>query len=171
MNAVLRTIDAVSGLSGRIAAWIIAPLIFAMVYEVAARYLFNAPTIWAFEVGYMAMGANFLLGAAYALRERAHIRIDVAYSHFPPRIKAAIDVIGYGLVFLPFSIWLSWRLALYAHGSFESGEHTGASAWSPLIWPLRAVFALGFILLSLQAVAELVRSLRMLATGVDPQAS
>lgn len=165
MTFLLRCIDGVSGLSGRIAAWIIAPLIFASVYEVAARYLFNAPTIWAFEVAYMAMGVNFMLGAAYALREDAHVRIDVVYTNFSPRLKALVDAVGYGLVFIPIGVWLSYRLGLYAFDAYRSGETSGASAWNPRVWPFRAALTLGFALLTLQAVAQLLRALRVLSTG------
>ena len=167
MRAVLDCIERINTSVGILAAWIVAPLIFATVYEVISRYVFNSPTIWAFEVGYMAMGANFLLGAAFALREKAHIRIDVAYSHFPPRGKALVDVVGYALVFIPFGAWLSYRLAEYAWTAFETGETSGESAWNPPIWPLRVVFFLGFALLTLQAVAELAKSLRILISGQE----
>jgi len=165
MRVVLDFIERTNTNVGIVAAWIVAPLIFATVYEVVSRYVFNAPTIWAFEVGYMAMGANFLLGAAFTLREKAHIRIDVAYSHFPPRGQALVDVVGYGLIFIPFGSWLSYRLGLYAWSAFESGETSGESAWNPVIWPLRVVFFAGFALLTLQAVVELMNSLRILFKG------
>lgn len=165
MRAVLDSIERLNTSVGLLAAWIVAPLIFATVFEVISRYVFNAPTIWAFEVGYMAMGANFLLGSAYALREKAHIRIDVAYSHFPPRGQALVDVVGYAFVFIPFGIWLSYRLGVYAWSAFESGETSGESAWNPVIWPLRVVFFLGFALLTLQAVVELAKALRVLIKG------
>lgn len=167
MNALLRMIDRLSGNIGVLAAWIVLPLIFATVYEVLSRYLFNAPTVWAYEIGYMATGANFLLGAAFALREGSHIRIDVIYSHFSPRVKALIDVAGYLLLFLPLGIWLSFRLGEYALEAFQSGERTGESAWNPVIWPFRLVFFVGFAVLALQALAECIRAIRA-AFGANP---
>jgi TRAP-type mannitol/chloroaromatic compound transport system permease small subunit len=68
-------IERLSGFSGKTTAWLVVPLIAATVYDVAARYLFNAPTQWAYEVGYMMMGAHALLGMAFTLREGGHIRI------------------------------------------------------------------------------------------------
>ena len=88
MLALVRLIERLSGGFGIVAAAIVAPLVIATVYEVFARYLFNAPTIWAYEIAYMAMGTNFLLGAAYTLRERGHIRIDLVYARFSPRVRA-----------------------------------------------------------------------------------
>jgi TRAP-type mannitol/chloroaromatic compound transport system permease small subunit len=67
MQPLLRAIERVSGISGHLTAWLVAPLILATVYDVGARYLFNAPTTWAYEIGYMMMGAHALLGMAYTL--------------------------------------------------------------------------------------------------------
>lgn len=158
MLSFVRMIERITGGIGLIAALVVAPLILAMVYEVFSRYLFNAPTIWAYELAYMAMGTNFLLGAAFTLRERGHIRIDVAYSHFSPRLKALVDAVGYLLIFLPVAWWLTWGLWNYAYGAFLSGETSGESAWNPVIWPFRLVFFLGFLALALQGTAELIRA-------------
>ncbi len=162
MQFMLRIIDRLSGSFGLLAGWIVLPLILATVYEVVSRYAFNAPTIWAYELGYMMTGANFLLGSAFALREKAHIRIDVLYSQFNPRIQAFVDTVGYLVLFLPLGFWLSYRLATYALEAYSTGQLSGESAWNPVIWPFRVVFFTGFILLTLQAVAELIRALNTL---------
>ena len=101
MMALVRSIDRLSGLSGVVIAWVVFPLILASCFEVFSRYALNAPTIWAFELGYMAMGTHALIGAAYTLREGGHIRIDVLYSRFPDKAKAVVDTGGYLLLFLP----------------------------------------------------------------------
>lgn len=159
MKKLIQLIDFNSGGIGVVAAWIVLPLIFATVYEVFSRYVLNAPTIWAYEVGYMATGANFLLGAAFTLREKAHIRIDVAYMRFRPRTKALIDVLGYTFLMLPFGFWLSYRLGVYAFDAFMSGEQSGESAWNPVIWPYRLIFFIGMSTLTLQCVAQWIRAL------------
>jgi len=168
MTAIVRLIEKISGSVGLLAAWVVAPLIVAMVYEVFSRYLFNAPTIWAFELGYMAMGTNFLLGAAFTLREQGHIRIDLIYSRLPARRRAVIDVVGYIFIFLPVAFWMSWGLWKYAYNAFLSGETSGQSAWNPVIWPFRMVFFMGFALLARQAVAELIKAIQVLR-GHGPQ--
>lgn len=171
MKSFLSIIDRSSGGLGIVAAWIVLPLIFATVYEVLSRYLFNAPTIWAYEVGYMATGANFLLGTAFALREKSHIRIDVAYMHFRPRTKALVDVLGYSFLMLPFGYWLSYRLGVYAFDALLSGDHSGESAWNPIIWPYRTVFFVGICMLTLQCTAEWIRALKALFAGNDQDES
>ena len=159
MHALVRLIERLSGGFGVIGAVIVAPLILATVYEVFSRYLFNAPTIWAYEIAYMAMGTNFLLGAAVTLRDRGHIRIDLLYGQWSPRTQALIDIVGYTCLFLP----LSWGLWKYAYYAYLSGETSGDSAWNPIIWPFRMVFFAGFVLLALQATAELIKSVYILA--------
>ncbi|WP_449287770.1 TRAP transporter small permease subunit [Marinobacter salarius] len=168
MQAVLNLIDRITGSTGVIGAWLVAPLILASCYEVIARYAFGAPTIWAFELGYMLTGANFLLGMAYALREHSHIRIEVFYQYFSPRVRAIIDILTYVVIVLPVSLWLTHGLYEYAINAFMSRETSGMSAWNPPIWPFRVSFALGFLALALQALAELIRAVQVLRNGIEP---
>ncbi len=170
MTTLIRFVERLSGGGGLVAAVIVAPLVLATVYEVFSRYLFNAPTIWAYELAYMAMGTNFLLGAAYTLRERGHIRIDLAYAHFSRRTRALIDLLGYLFLFLPVAWWLTWGLWNYAYGALLSGETSGESAWNPVIWPFRMVFFLGFLLLALQASVELIKAVQILREPDEPPA-
>jgi len=162
MAALVRLIERITGSAGLLIAWVVFPLILASVYEVAARYVFNAPTIWAFELGYMAMGVHALMGAAFALRERAHIRIDILYIHFSDRTKALLDTAGYLVLFLPVICWVSLGLWEYWVEAYVNGEHSGQSAWNPLIWPFRLTFFLGFFLLALQGLAELIKCVQFL---------
>lgn len=162
MKPILSFIDRCSGGSGFVAALIVLPLIFATVYEVVSRYVFNAPTIWAYELGYMATGANFLLGAAFTLREKGHIRIDILYQIFTPKTRAMVDFAGYTFLMLPVCLWLSYRLGFYAWEAFESGERSGESAWNPIVWPYRLVFFIGISTLTLQGIAQWYRALKVL---------
>ena len=163
MNALVRWIERITGSAGLLIAWVVLPLILASCYEVFSRYVLDAPTIWAFELGYMAMGVHSLIGAAFALRERAHIRIDILYIHFPPRVRALLDVGGYLLLFMPVVCWVSLGLWDYWVEALLSGEHSGQSAWSPLIWPFRLSFFIGYFLLALQGLAELIKCAQFLA--------
>jgi TRAP-type mannitol/chloroaromatic compound transport system permease small subunit len=162
MGGLLRLIERISGLSGGMTAWLLAPLVAATVYDVAARYLFNAPTTWAYEVGYMMMGAHALLGMAYTLREGGHVRIDAFAQRFSQTAKAIVDLVGYVVFVLPCLVWITWSLWGYWMTSFASGEGSGQSAWNPVIWPFKLVFFIAFVLLVLQIVAEVIKALRYL---------
>lgn len=167
MSRIVRWIDRLSGATGLIIAWLVFPLILASCYEVFSRYVLNAPTIWAFELGYMAMGTHALIGAAYTLKERGHIRIDVFYTHFRPKTRAMLDTLGYVVLFLPVMLWLCWGSWDYWVEAYLSGEESGQSAWNPLIWPFRFCFFFGLALLTLQGIAELIRCIRFLTGQTD----
>ncbi len=162
MIKIINFIEKITGAAGLLAAGLVLPLILITCYEVFARYVFNVPTIWAYELGYMLTGAYFLLGCAYTLREQGHIRIDIFYNRFPVKLQAVIKVLGYLCLFLPLAWWLSSALLQYAIEAHESGETSGQSAWNPVIWPFRLVIWAGFSLLALQATAEFIKFIYIL---------
>lgn len=162
MQALVRLIQSISQFSGETTAWLVVPLIFATVYDVVARYAFNAPTQWAYEIGYMVMGTHALLGMAYTLRYGGHIRIDAFAQKFSETTKAIIDLVGYAvllpcLCWVAVALWEYWVLALRTH------ELSGQSAWNPVIWPFRFVFFVAFALLILQIVAEIMKAVSYLS--------
>lgn len=157
MRTAIRAIEYLTSSVGFAAAVLVAPLALASCYEVFARYIFGAPTIWAFELGYMTMGAHFMLGSAYTLKKGAHIRIDLIYAHLRRKKRAWIDLIGYAGLLLPFLIVLTWYLWDYAYTALQTGERTGQSAWSPVIWPFRMIYVAAFGLLILQVLADVAK--------------
>jgi TRAP-type mannitol/chloroaromatic compound transport system permease small subunit len=159
MRRLLHAIERISGASGHLTAWLVAPLIVATTYDVGARYLFTAPTQWAYELGYMMMGAHALLGMAYTLREGGHVRIDAFSQMFSQGTKAVIDLIGYVVFLLPCLIWMTWSLWGYWFNSFRTGELSGQSAWNPVIWPFKFIFFVAFVLLVLQIGAQIIKAI------------
>src|SRR5688572_22319496 len=124
MQALLRLIQSISRFSGEATAWLVVPLILATTYDVVARYAFNAPTQWAYEVGYMVMGTHALLGMAYTLREHGHIRIDAFTQRLSQGTKAVVDLVGY-LVVLPCLVWVTWSLWDYWRLAYRTGHLSG----------------------------------------------
>ena len=161
----VRVIDRFAELSGVAIAWLMVPLMGAVVYEVIARYAFAAPTLWAFDVTYMLYGAMFMLGAAYALRVGAHIRTDFFWERWSARTRGVIDTVAYVVFFFPgiaLFLWVGWEEAWYAYGIGETSEQT---AWRPLLWPLKACVPLAAVLLLVQGISELVKSAYAALTG------
>ena len=161
----VRVIDRFAELSGVAIAWLMVPLMGAVVYEVIARYAFAAPTLWAFDVTYMLYGAMFMLGAAYALRVGAHIRTDFFWERWSARTRGVIDTVAYVVFFFPgiaIFLWVGWEEAWYAYGIGETSEQT---AWRPLLWPLKACVPLAAVLLLVQGISELVKSAYAALTG------
>jgi TRAP-type mannitol/chloroaromatic compound transport system permease small subunit len=162
MSGFLKFADWQADWLARIAGWLIIALILAMVYEVFARHLFNAPTQWAFEVAYMLSGTIFLFGIAYCQMHDAHIRVDFIYDNASPSYRAIINALTYLVFFLPGCIWLTWELGDYAISAFRSGEGSGASAWNPVVWPFRTAWTIGYAALILQGLAGLIRTIQNL---------
>ena len=158
----IRWLEHVSVGSGVIAGLIILPLVAATCFEVFSRYVLDSPTTWAFELGTMGMGAHFLLGAAYTLRHRAHIRIDLLYARYPVKLQALFDLLGYSLLLLPVCVWLAFGFWEHWTEAYAWGERSGLSAWNPPIWPYRVVMMLGFVLLAIQLTAEVLRCIAVL---------
>jgi TRAP-type mannitol/chloroaromatic compound transport system permease small subunit len=162
--ALIRFIEQLSLWAGRLAALLILPLVFAMVFEVISRYVFSAPTAWAFELAYMMMGTIFLLGLAYALSNGQHVNVDFLHDRLPRRVVGTIDAIGYALL-TAMSIWMVIALSKYAMTAYSRGEGTGLSAWNPQVWPYRVIYVIGFVLFSLQTFAKTIENIMIAVTG------
>src|SRR5690348_16581149 len=89
--ATIRAIDKVALWSGRIVAWLIVPMLLSLSYEVFARYLFEAPTIWAYDMTYMLYGTFIMLGSAFTLLRKGHIRTDSFYAAWSVKRQGAVD--------------------------------------------------------------------------------
>jgi len=163
--AVCNVIDRFTEVTGYLFSWLVVPLVGAMSYEVFARYGFDAPTIWVYELSYMLYGSMFMLGAAYALRKGAHIRTDLFWHRFSPRTKGLIDLVGYILFLIPgvaMVLWIGWEQTVYA---YEIGERSEVTAWRPLMWPFKATVPLAAALLLIQTVSEVIKAYHAVKTG------
>lgn len=163
---VVAVIDTWSEWSGRLFAWMIVPLVLGLTWEVISRYGLDAPTEWAFDVTYMLYGSHFMLGAAYTLLKGAHIRTDMLYEKYSTRTKGLVDSIGYLVFFFPAMIFLFIAGGDAAWHSWQMLERSDISPWRPIIYPFKAVVPVSALLLLIQGVSELAKSIYMARTGV-----
>jgi TRAP-type mannitol/chloroaromatic compound transport system permease small subunit len=168
MSGLATFLDKISGTSGAIAAWLVVPLIAASCWEVFSRYVLGEPTLWAFEIGYMVMGTHFLIGLAYTLREREHVRVDFFYAQVSAKRRALIDAFTYVALLLPLAGWLTVALWEKVQNAYASHERSGMSAFNPVIWPFRLVMCTAFALLFLQALSELLKCISVLSGREKP---
>jgi TRAP-type mannitol/chloroaromatic compound transport system permease small subunit len=160
-------IDKFTDATGTLIAWVNVPLVAVVAYEVIARYLFHAPTIWSFDLTYMFYGTIFMLGAAFALHKGAHIRTDFFYEKWSAKTKGIVDSTSYIVFFFPsilMLLWISGGEAWYAYDIKETSEQT---PWRPILWPYKAVVPLTCVLLLIQGVSELIKSFYAARTGVE----
>ncbi|MDW8399242.1 MAG: TRAP transporter small permease subunit [Acetobacteraceae bacterium] len=168
MQSWLLNIDRVSAALGKTFAWFIVLLTGAIVYEVFARYLFRAPTTWAFDVSYMLYGTLFMMAGAYTLSREGHVRADFLYRIAPVRVQAALDLALYLLFFFPGMaalVWFGWDFFAL---SFWQNERSSISPNGPLIWPFKFVIPFAAAAMILQGIAETVRATIALRTGAWP---
>jgi len=143
---------------GWLAGWLIVPMIVAVAYEVAARYVFNAPTKWASSLTYMLYGSQFMLAAAYTLLKGGHIRTDVFYERWSPATRARIDTVSYVFFFFPGMLFVLRAGWVEARQAWAIGERAGG--WP--LYPFKAVIPLTAALLLFQGLSELIKCAKVI---------
>jgi TRAP-type mannitol/chloroaromatic compound transport system permease small subunit len=169
MTRFLLFIDSLSTWVGKSFAWLILVLTFGVSYEVFVRYALRAPTTWAFDMSYITYGALFLMAGAYTLSRNGHVRGDVVYRFWRPRMQAAMDLALYVIFFLPaVGAWMysGWG---YAKMSVQFREVSIFSPAGVPVFPLKALIPVTGVLLFLQGIAEIIRCVLCLRSGQWPQ--
>jgi TRAP-type mannitol/chloroaromatic compound transport system permease small subunit len=165
---VSRVIDALNARVGGIVIWIVLLTVIVSAGNALARYLFNSGSNAWLELQWYGFAAIFLLCAGYTLLHDEHIRIDVVFSRLPVRFRVWIDIVGTALFLLPVSItilWLSWPVFVNA---WVSGE-VSANAGGLVRWPVRLLVPLGFLLLTLQGISELIKRVAVLRGNISDE--
>ena len=160
-------IDRINEWFGKGVAWLIPLLILELVYDTVARYVFNAPAEWSYDISYMFYGAIFLLGAAYTLRIDKHVRIEIFYGKMSRRSKALIDAICYVILFFPAVGSLIYFGGVFAIKSWKLLEVSGESMWQPAIYPFKTVLPIAAFLLMLQGIVEFIRCVGLIIRRND----
>ena len=158
MAKSITNIDKFSKRVGSVVCWILMPLIFAMTYEVLARKLFLAPTIWAYDISRFLYGALFMLGAGYALSKGVHIRADFLYRNFKIKNQGLIDFWLYLLFYFPGLIVFFYMTFGFVVESIQRGERGMDTTWMPYMWPIKTCLLIGIIFLLIQGFSELLKS-------------
>jgi len=168
MQKLLLTIDKISTFVGKMFSWLIVTLTFLITYEVFSRYALSAPHAWAFDAMIMMYGTLFMMAGAYTLSKNGHVRGDVLYGFFPPRLQATIDLTLYIVFFLPGVTALCWAGYKYAGESWAINEHSNITAEGPAIYPFKTVIPVAGFFLLVQGFVEMIRCIRCLKDGHWP---
>jgi len=163
LECALGFIDKFNDRVGKGVMFLIAAMTLMVVIAVVMRYGFNLPTKWSFEAIAFVFGTYTILSGGYAILHHSHVNVDILYSRFPPRVKAAVDVFT-SLIFFCFAIALVWKGGQYAWHSVELRQTTG-SLWNPPVYPVKMMIPIGASLLLLQGIAKFIRDF-MIAIGV-----
>lgn len=161
-------IDHISTWVGKTFSWAILILTLVVSLEVLMRYVFRAPTAWAYDTSYMLYGTLFMMSGAYALAHNAHVRADVLSRYFAPRFQAGLEMVLYLLFFYPGILALIWFGWDFFHASFRQNEHSSFTPGGPPIWPYKFVIPVCAMFLAVQGIAELGRCFICLRQGKWP---
>jgi len=171
LNALLvfsRAVDRLNEAIGKAVVWLVLVVVVISAGNAVVRYGFDWSSNGLLEIQWYLFSAIFLLCAGYVLKKNEHIRIDVIFGRFSARTQNWIDVFGFLVFMLPMvtmTLWLSWPVFMNA---WHSGE-TSANPGGLVRWPVRLLLPVGFFLLLLQGLSELVKRLAFLSgNGPNP---
>lgn len=159
MKSWLVVIDTISEWSGKLFSFLAILVVASISYEVVARYIFDAPTIWAHETMVSFCAIWYMIGGAYVLRYRGHVSVDVVYNRLSSGSRRVLDLIGLSLFFVYAGVML-WTGAEVAWKSIKVLETSG-SPWNPPVWPIRLAIPVGALLILLAGLAQFIRVLKL----------
>jgi len=168
MQKLLLFVDKMSTWVGHAFSWLIVGLTLLISWEVFSRYALDNPHAWAFDAMIMLYGTLFMMAGAYTLAKNGHVRGDVLYGFFPPRLQAGLDLALYILFFIPGVIALAWAGYTYAAESWAINEHSNITAEGPPIYPFKTIIPIAGAFLLLQGVVEIIRCIQCLKVGEWP---
>ncbi len=146
--------------------WLILIAILVSDTNAIVRKLFNVSSNAWLELQWYLFGAAFLLASASTLKQNEHIRIDIFYSTRTRRTQHWIDLLGHVFFLLPFVTLMAWILVPYAWSAIKSGQ-ISTNAGGLIIWPARALLAVGFVLLVAQAISEIFKKIAVMRGVID----
>ena len=168
MQKVLLWVDGVSTWVGQAFSWLIVALTLLISWEVFSRYALDHPHAWAFDVMIMMYGTLFMMAGAYTLAINGHVRGDVLYGFFPPRLQAGLDLALYLLFFIPGVVAFVWAGYTYAAESWVINEHSNITADGPAVYPFKTVIPLAGAFILMQGIVEIIRCVICLREGDWP---
>lgn len=158
-GAFEKLLDWISDRSGLFVSLWSVMAVFAYTYEVAARYLFNMPTIWVHESSFLLFGMQYMMAGAYGLLHGSHVRVDVLYTKLSQRRQAALSVIT--SVF--FFIFIFAMMGTAYRFFFESlaQDERSVETWQVQYWPVKGMMLLGACLILLAGISRLIKDIRI----------
>ncbi len=168
MKKILLTVDKISTFVGQTFSWLIVSLTFLITYEVFSRYVVRDTHPDAFDAMLMMYGTLFMMAGAYTLAKNGHVRGDVLYRFFPPRVQAGLDLTLYFLFFLPGVIAFCWAGYQYARDSWSIWERSSITSEGLPIYPFKTIIPIAGVFILIQGIVEIIRCVQCLKGGSWP---
>ena len=161
-----RFIDAINEKIGLAISWALLLAVLICSGNALVRYIFNSSSNAWLEIQWYLFGAIFLLASAYTLKRNEHVRIDVVVGRFSKRTQVWIDVFGFIFFLLPATLLILYFSIPFAYESIRNQE-VSSNAGGLIIWPAKTLIPVGFFLLTLQGISELIKRIGFLMGLVD----
>lgn len=165
LKRFVSAVEAINERAGNFASYLIPLMMLVMTYDVIARYIFNKPTVWAFETNQFLFCGTIALGGGYTLLNGRHVNVDIVYNRLKVRARATVDIITVPLMLGFIAVLLQYAVEATLE-SYRSWQHS-SSYWSPPLFPVYTAMTIGIILMFLQGLVKLIRSLITAITGVE----
>lgn len=169
MSSLLSLSKYIDALNERIGLGISWALLLAVLIcsgNAIVRYSFNVSSNAWLEIQWYLFGAIFLLAASYTLRRNEHVRIDVIVGRFSKRTQAWVDVFGFIFFLLPATLLILYFAIPFAMESVRNQE-VSSNAGGLIVWPAKILIPIGFLLLTLQGISELIKRVGFLMGKID----
>jgi TRAP-type mannitol/chloroaromatic compound transport system permease small subunit len=163
--AVSRTIDRITALIGRAVMWLILAAVVVSAANATSRKAFDISSNAWLELQWYLFGAAYLFAAAYTLQRNEHIRIDIVSNHLPKAVRHGIELFGHVFMLLPFCllmVWETWPNMMESYSINEGSSNFGGL----IVWPAKACIVVGFALLFLQGISELIKRIAVIAGAI-----
>jgi TRAP-type mannitol/chloroaromatic compound transport system permease small subunit len=164
--ALSRGIDRLNEFIGKWIGWLILVSILISAANAVIRKAFNMSSNAWLEAQWYLFGAAFLLAAAYTLKQNEHIRIDIVYGMFSRRIQHWIDLLGHIFFLMPFVVLMIVYFLEYVELSFRTKE-VSTNAGGLILWPAKSLLLIGFFLLGLQGISEIIKKIAIMNGHMD----
>lgn len=161
-----RAIDTLNEKIAGAVSWALLAAVIICAVNALVRYIFKMSSNSWLEIQWYLFAAVFMLASAHTLKRDEHVRIDVITSHFSKRTQVWIDLVGYLLFLLPVCLLIFFYGIPFARYSFSSAEMS-SSAGGLIVWPAKLLVPLGFGLLILQGISEIIKRVEFLAGRID----
>ena len=156
-----RAIDAMNERIGTIADWLVLLSCLISAGNAFSRYAFNISSNAWLEIQWYMFGAVIMLGTSYTLKRNEHVRVDIVYANVTTRKQIGIDIFGFILFMLPATIIMAYLCWPIFYNAWHMGE-ISSNAGGLIRWPVKILLPLGFFLLSLQGISELIKRIAMI---------
>ena len=158
LRQLARRIDAFQERFGQAVSWLMFAMVVVVFGDVVSRYLFNKSSVFTQELEWHLFGLVYLLAAGYTMLHDEHVRIDIVYSKWSPRRKAAMDFTMLFVMYLPSAVMILSATIPFVKHSFAVNEGSPDPGGIPFRWAYKSVIIVGFLLLTLQAVAQAIKN-------------